>query len=73
MKTKASQKLSVVFDRETDGRWIAEVPRVPGALAYGKTKSEARTKAMAVALRALADQLEQKPRASFATRIFVSS
>jgi predicted RNase H-like HicB family nuclease len=34
-------KLRVEFDRETDARWIADVPELPGVLAYGKTREEA--------------------------------
>ncbi len=43
---------------ESDGRWIAEIPQVPGALAYGTTKEEAINKAYAVALRSIADDVE---------------
>ena len=50
--------LDVEIDREEDGRWIAEVPSLPGVLAYGATESEARAKAQALALRVLADRLE---------------
>ena len=31
----------VEFERETDGRWIAEIPSLPGVMAYGKTKQTA--------------------------------
>lgn len=41
--------MALKFDRETDGRWIAEVEGVPGALAYGKTKDEAGRNALRVA------------------------
>ena len=41
--------MKLEFDREVDGRWIAEVLEVPGAMAYGATKEEARAKAVAVA------------------------
>ncbi|MGO9000002.1 MAG: type II toxin-antitoxin system HicB family antitoxin [Polyangiaceae bacterium] len=34
--------LATEFDREDDGRWIAQVPAVPGALVYGFSKEEAR-------------------------------
>ncbi|HXH48809.1 MAG TPA: type II toxin-antitoxin system HicB family antitoxin [Terriglobia bacterium] len=56
-------RFKIETDRETDGRWIAEVPNLPGVMAYGKTKSEAVAKAQALALRVLADRLEnsQKP------------
>jgi len=50
--------LTIETDREADGRWIAEVPELPGVLAYGATQSEAMAKAEALALRVLAEQLE---------------
>lgn len=62
--------LSVVFDREEDGRWIAEVKKLPGVLAYGKTKQEARTKAYAIALRTLADTVEQGRTPSSVSKMF---
>jgi predicted RNase H-like HicB family nuclease len=46
------------IERETDGRWIAEIPEVPGALAYGATVEEAKAKAYALALYAIADDVE---------------
>jgi predicted RNase H-like HicB family nuclease len=45
-------------EEETDGRWIAEVPELPGVLTYGATREEAIAKAQALALRVLADRLE---------------
>jgi predicted RNase H-like HicB family nuclease len=51
-------KLTVEFDRETDGRWIAEVPELAGVLVYGQTKDEALAKAQALALQAIAEMLE---------------
>ena len=51
--------LSVDVEQESDGRWIAEVPELPGVLAYGATSDEAIVKAVALALRFLADRLEQ--------------
>lgn len=55
-----SQDLRFVVETEleTDGRWIAEIPQVPGALAYGKTREEATNKAYAIALRSVADDVE---------------
>ena len=49
---------SVELEQEMDGRWIAEVPALPGVLAYGGTKEEAKARAEALALRVLADRLE---------------
>lgn len=46
------------IERETDGRWIAEIPEVPGAMAYGTTVEEAKAKAYALALYAIADDVE---------------
>ena len=50
--------LSVAVDREDDGRWLAEVPAVAGAMAYGATRAEAVGRVQAVALRAPADRME---------------
>ena len=47
------------FEQEADGRWLAEVPGLPGALAYGATAEEAMVKAESLALRALAERLER--------------
>ncbi len=51
-------RLRVELEREDDGRWIAEVPELPGVLAYGATSAEAQAKVQALALRVVADQLE---------------
>jgi len=50
--------LTVEVDREDDGRWLAEVPELPGVLAYGQTRSEAVDRVQTLALRVLADRLE---------------
>ena len=50
--------LSIETDRETDGRWIAEVPDLPGCLVYGATRREAVANVEALALRVLAERLE---------------
>jgi len=49
---------TVEYEREDDGRWLAEVTEMPGVLAYGGTSDEAIAKAQALALRVLADRLE---------------
>ncbi|MBU3727787.1 MAG: type II toxin-antitoxin system HicB family antitoxin [Phycisphaerales bacterium] len=48
----------IEIDRESDGRWIAEIPSLPGAMAYGATPTEARAHAQAIALRAVAERIE---------------
>lgn len=50
--------LRIEVEQEEDGRWIAEVPALPGVLAYGDTKHHAVEHAQALALRVLADRLE---------------
>ena len=49
----------IELDREDDGRWIAEVPDLPGVLTYGKNREDAIAHVQALALRVLADRLEQ--------------
>lgn len=51
--------LIIETEREDDGRWIAEVADLPGVLAYGASRDEAVARAEALALRVLADRLEQ--------------
>jgi predicted RNase H-like HicB family nuclease len=51
-------EFEISFDREEDGRWIAEIETLPGVLAYGATRDEARSKVEALALRVVADQIE---------------
>lgn len=48
----------IEYELEDDGRWLAEVPEIPGAMAYGATADEAMTKAEALLLRILAEQIE---------------
>ena len=50
--------LRIENEREDDGRWLAEVPALPGVLTYGATDSEARSKATALAIRVLAERVE---------------
>jgi predicted RNase H-like HicB family nuclease len=45
-------------EQEVDGRWIAEVPELPGVLAYGRSSADAMAKAEILALRVIADRLE---------------
>jgi predicted RNase H-like HicB family nuclease len=52
-------ELNLEVEREEDGRWIAEVPELPGVLVYGESANEAMAKAEVLALRVLAEQIEQ--------------
>jgi predicted RNase H-like HicB family nuclease len=51
--------LQIELEQEADGRWIAEVPALPGVLTYGQTRTDAVAKVQALALRVLAERLEQ--------------
>lgn len=50
--------LRIETERETDGRWMAEIPALPGVLAYGESREHAIANVEALALRVLADRLE---------------
>jgi len=50
--------LLVEVEEETDGRWIAEIPDLPGVMTYGTSAADARARVQALALRVLADRLE---------------
>ena len=56
-------------EQESDGRWLAEVPELPGVLAYGATSLEAMSKVEVLALRVIADRLEHNESRSFAVSI----
>lgn len=49
---------TIEVEQEEDGRWLAEIPQIPGVLAYGPTRGEVIVRVQALALRVLADRLE---------------
>lgn len=49
---------TIETELEDDGRWLAEVPELPGVLAYGATRDEAMSRAQVLALRVIAERLE---------------
>ena len=51
-------QFTINCEQEEDGRWIAEVIELPGALAYGRTPEEAMSKVQALGLRVMADRIE---------------
>jgi len=51
--------INIEYEREEDGGWLAESPELPGVLAYGTSAEEAMAKAETLALRVLAERLEQ--------------
>ncbi|MBU2856392.1 type II toxin-antitoxin system HicB family antitoxin [Acidithiobacillus ferrooxidans] len=57
--------LHVEYEQEEDGRWIAEIPELPGALCYGASQVEAATRVEALALRVLAERRDKGEIAAF--------
>jgi len=51
-------RLTIRLLQEADGRWIADVPELPGVSTYGQSQDEATTKAKALALRVIAEEIE---------------
>ena len=50
--------MKIEIEREDDGRWIAEIPELPGVMVYGENREQAVSKAEALALRIIADRLD---------------
>lgn len=69
-KPTTRQRFTLEIDRENDGRWIAEIPKLPGVMAYGNTKQEAVRHARTIALRTLADSVEQGKTPAPVARLF---
>lgn len=58
--------LTLEVEQEDDGRWLTEVPELPGVLTYGQTRQEAIDRVQALSSRVLADRLEHgEPRPFF--------
>ena len=63
--------LIIDVEREEDGRWIAELPALPGVLAYGSSADEATARAKVLALRVIADRYENgEPLPGEVSRLF---
>ena len=54
--------LRIEVEQQDDGRWIAEVPELPGVMTYGSSPADAKAKVQALALRIVADRLENGDR-----------
>ncbi|MBE9142736.1 type II toxin-antitoxin system HicB family antitoxin [Planktothrix mougeotii] len=52
------EHLTIETEQEEDGRWIAEIPEIPGVLVYGDSLQEVTVRVQALALRAIADKLK---------------
>ena len=55
---EAAVNFAIETEPEDDGRWLAEIPALPGVMAYGQTRQEAVSRVQVLALRVLADRLE---------------
>ncbi len=62
--------LTIEIEREDDGRWIAEVPELPGVLVYGQTRDEAVQRVEALCLRVIADRLDNGEAVPQLTSVF---
>jgi predicted RNase H-like HicB family nuclease len=51
-------KFTIRLLLEADGRWIGDVPELPGVTVYGATPEEAALKAKALSLRVIAEEIE---------------
>ncbi len=65
--------MKIEIEREEDGRWIAEIPDLPGVMVYGDSRNEVISKVEALALRVLADGLEHGEEISELKQVFVVS
>ena len=58
MTQKNKNPMKIETEREEDGRWIAEVPDLPGVMVYGENREDAIQKVKVLALRVIADRIE---------------
>ena len=65
--------LTIETEQESDGRWIAEVPELSGVLAYGASRDEAMARAETLALRVMADRLENDKAKPFSFSITLAA
>ena len=63
-------RFAVETEKEKDGRWIAEIPQIPGAMAYGRTRAEAVSRVEALALRVLAERIEHGETSPVIDKVF---
>ena len=61
---------TIEVEQEEDGRWLAEVPEIPGVLASERTRQEAISRAQALSVRVLADRLEHGERVPELSGVF---
>jgi predicted RNase H-like HicB family nuclease len=66
-----SLNFAIELEQETDGRWIAEIPSLPGVMAYGNSQPEAVRSAQALALHVLADRVSHDTAVAPASELVV--
>jgi len=71
--SKKDMSFTIEIEREDDGRWIAEVIDLPGVMSYGDTREVAVSRAEAIALRVLADRVEESRSGDLMTVSFASA
>ena len=64
-----TMQFTIETEQETDGRWIAESAELPGVMKYGKSREDALSQAEALALRVMAERIEQGERPATPLRI----
>ncbi len=65
--------MRIELETEVDGRFIAEVPDIPGALAYGDTAHEAIRRVESLVLRILADRIDAGEESEELAEVFTVS
>jgi len=61
---------AIEIEQEKDGRWIAEIPQIPGAMTYGSTRAEAVSRVETLALRVLAERIEHGETSPVIEKVF---
>ncbi|MBM2816499.1 MAG: HicB family protein [Ignavibacteria bacterium] len=51
-------KYNIEYEKEDDGRWIAEIPSIPGVLVYGNSQEDAASKVISLALNVMSEKIE---------------
>ena len=61
---------AIEIEQEKDGRWIAEIPQIPGAMVYGQTREQAVSRVEALALRVFAERIEHGETSPVIEKVF---
>jgi predicted RNase H-like HicB family nuclease len=66
----AVMTFAIEIEQEKDGRWIAEIPQIPGAMVYGQSREQAVSRVEALALRVLAERIEHGETSPVIEKVF---